>query len=118
MRMVTASIDADVAEGLAIVGQPTSPTWVELYKVYEIIEHTVRLMAAMAAAGVSVNQVSLFARTACHPDAAGPDARHGRSRQDPPKNPMPIHRAREIIGSLVRAWMDLHAAQEPASSPH
>jgi hypothetical protein len=108
----TASGDTDVAETLAIFGQPTPPNWVELYKVYEIIEHTGLLKAATIAAGISENQFRLFTRTACHPDAAGPDARHGRSRQDPPKNPMPIAEARSLISALVRAWMDVRAAQK------
>jgi hypothetical protein len=108
----TASADAEIAEALAILGQPAAPNWVELYKVYEIIEHTGLLKAAMGAAGVSGNQLSVFTRTACHPAAAGPDARHGRSRQDPPKHPMPIAKARELISGLVRAWMDLRA-EEP-----
>ena len=86
-RLATASSDADVAEALAIMGQPEPPNWVELYKVYEIIEHTGLLKAAMGAAGVSANQMSLLTRTACHPVAGGPGARHGRSRQDPPSSP-------------------------------
>jgi hypothetical protein len=113
----TASSDADAAEALAIIGQPEPPNWVELYKVYEIIEHTGLLKATMGAAGVSANQLSLFTRTACHPAAGGPDARHGRSRQDPPKHAMPIAKARDLISSLVRAWMDLDATAEPAGPP-
>ena len=110
----TACRDADVAEALTIMGQAAPPNWVELYKVYEIIEHTGLLQAALDAAGVSKNQASLFTRTACHPAAAGPGARHGRSKQDPPKNPMPINKARELIGGLLRAWMDLRAAEATA----
>jgi hypothetical protein len=105
----TASADADVAEALAVLGQPTPSNWVELYKVYEIIEHTGLLKAAMGVAGISANRLKLFTRTACHPDAAGPDARHGRSREEPPKHPMPIAKARDLIGTLVCAWMDLLA---------
>jgi hypothetical protein len=104
-----ASVDADVAEVLEIMGRPEAPNWVDLYKVYEIIEYTGQLKVAMAGAGISSNRASLFVRTACHPDAGGPDARHGRSKQDPPKNPMPIGQARAIIGELVVAWMDLLA---------
>jgi hypothetical protein len=113
----TASSDADVAEALAIMGQPEPPNWVELYKVYEIIEHTGLLKAAMGAAGVSVNQMSLFTRTACHPVAGGPDARHGRSRQDPPMHPMPIGKARDLIGSIVRSWVDLGPTAAPTGPP-
>lgn len=104
-----ASVDADVAEVLEIMGRPEAPNWVDLYKVYEIIKYTGQLKMAMAGAGISSNRASLFVRTACHPDAGGPDARHGRSKQDPPKNPMPIGQARTMIGELVVAWMDLLA---------
>lgn len=114
----TASCDADITDALAIMGQATAPNWVELYKVYEIIEHMGRLQTAMSRAGISANQISLFTRTACHPAAAGSGARHGRSRQDPPKNPMPITKARDLIGSLVRAWMDLRIEEPtPAGAP-
>jgi hypothetical protein len=104
-----ASVDADVAEVLEIMGRPEAPNWGDLYKVYEIIEYTGRLKVAMAGAGISPNRASLFVRTACHPDASGPEARHGRSKQDPPKNPMPVSQARAMIGELVVAWMDLLA---------
>ncbi|MDQ4032146.1 MAG: hypothetical protein M3332_07740, partial [Actinomycetota bacterium] len=81
-----ASVDADVAEVLEIMGRPEAPNWIDLYKVYEIIEYTGQLKVAMAGAGISSNRASVFVRTACHPDAGGPDARHGRSKQDPPTN--------------------------------
>jgi hypothetical protein len=90
-----ASVDADVAEVLEIMGRPEAPNWVDLYKVDEIIEYSGQLKMAMAGAGISSNRASVFVRTACHPDTGGPDARHGRSKQDPPKNPMPISQARE-----------------------
>lgn len=98
--------NADVAEALATMGNPSPPNWVELYKVYEIIEHAGALQTARQAAGISSKGLTLFARTACHPDAAGPDARHGRSRQAPPKNPMTIGTARDVVGRLLVAWMD------------
>ncbi|MGH3669146.1 MAG: hypothetical protein ACRDSH_00705 [Pseudonocardiaceae bacterium] len=102
-----ASVDVDVAQVLEIMGRPEARNWVDLYKVYEIIEYTGQLKVAMVGAGISFNQMSLFVRTACHPDAGGPEARHGRSKQDPPEKPMPIGRARKMIGELVVAWMDM-----------
>ena len=102
-----ASVDADVAEAREIMGRPEAPNWVDLYKVYEIIEYAGQLKVAMAEAGISSNRVLLFVRTACHPDAGGPEARHGRSKQDPPKNPIPVGQARAMVGELVVAWMDL-----------
>jgi hypothetical protein len=102
-----AGSNPDVAEALTIMAGSEPPNWVELYKVYEIVEHTGRLKESMQAAGVSSNRLSLFTRTACHPDAGGSGARHGRSKQAPPANPMSIANARDMINDLVRAWMDL-----------
>jgi hypothetical protein len=98
--------NVDLSEALDIMGRPEPPTWVELYKVYEIVENTGTLKAAMTASGISSNQLSLFRQTACHPDAAGRDARHGRSKQEPPEKPMSLATARATIADLLRGWMD------------
>jgi hypothetical protein len=82
----------------------------------EIIKHSGRLQVAMDAAGLSKKQVDLFGRTANHPEAAGPDARHARSKQEPPKQPMPIAHARKLISTLVRAWLDANANTDRATS--
>jgi hypothetical protein len=103
----------DVAEALAIIGQSDPPKWFELYKVMEIVEHAGALKSAMAAGGISANRKTLFTRTADHHKASGVDARHARSNNQPPNNPMGIEEAREMIGRLLGAWMDLLWEQRP-----
>jgi hypothetical protein len=104
--LTVAGSNNDVAEVLDIMGRVETPNWVDLYKVYEIIEHTGMLNSAMNAAAVSKNRMSLFTRTANHEKASGPDARHSRSKQDPPKNPMTIEEARRLISALIRTWVE------------
>ncbi len=101
-----AASNSDVAEALDILGQPEPLMWVELYRIMEIVQHSGQLQAAMDAAGVSKKQMTRFSRTACHPDAAGRDARHARSKEQPPKPPMPISEARQMISDLARGWLE------------
>ena len=98
--------DANVAEALAILGKPTPLGWVELYKVYEIVRASGVLHTAADAAGLKPSDVKLFTHTANHPEASGDEGRHARTQQQPPKNPMPIEQARDLVSRLVRAWLD------------
>ena len=104
-----AGIDADVAQALTIMGQPEPLGWVALYKVYEIIRASSQLRNALLAAGLTDRDLRTFTHTANHPDASGLDGRHARSAQEPPTDPMPLERARELVSRLVRAWIELLA---------
>jgi hypothetical protein len=104
--LAVAGANNDVEEALDIMGRAERLNWGDLYKVYEIIEHAGALSSAMNATGVSKNRVSLFTRTANHEKASGPDARHSRSKQDPPKNPMAIEEAWRLISTLLRSWAE------------
>lgn len=95
--------NSDVTEVLGIMGQP--PSWMELYKVYEIIRHAGGLKAAMKAAAITTTSMSVFTLTANHQDASGADARHARLPQLPPIKPMTMGQAQTMIGQLVTAWM-------------
>jgi hypothetical protein len=102
--LTLAERDGDVAEVLKIMASTPDVNFVELYKVYEIIRHAGGLDAAMQAAGISKSTVSRFTRTANHQVAGGEIARHARSSEVPPANPLPIEEARGLIGRLVSAW--------------
>jgi hypothetical protein len=69
--------------GAADSGQSTPAELGRAVQGYEIIEYTGILREAMNRVGIPVKMASTFARTACHPVAAGPDARYGRLRQEP-----------------------------------
>jgi hypothetical protein len=96
----------DVAEALEIMGRPQPLNFADLYKVYEIIEHSGHMKIAMTSAGFGKPAARLFARTANHPEASGQDARHARSNERPPAKPMTLDEARRMIRELVTAWMD------------
>ena len=98
--------DSNVAEALAIMGQPIPLGWVELYKVFEIVRAAGALGIARKAAGLTDADLKLFTHTANHPEASGDGGRHARNKEQPPKNPMPIEQARDLISRLVRAWLD------------
>lgn len=88
------------------MGQPSSLSWMELYKVYEIVRESGVLHIAAQAAGLVPSDVKRFTHTANHPEASGDDGRHARSQQRPPRNPMSIEQARDLVSRLVRAWLD------------
>jgi len=97
--------NTDATEALEILAvEPTN--WVRLYKVYEIIRDAGALEPARQAVGTSNNELERFTRTANHQQASGSEARHARLNADPPRNPMSIEQARDLIGQLLIAWLD------------
>jgi len=92
--------DPDVAEALAAFNRPHD--WVNLYRVLEIIEGRADIVGAGWA---SANEVDRFSRTANHPRAAGPNARHARSSVEPPPRPMTPEEGVELIRRMLRGWL-------------
>ena len=105
-RVAKATRHPDAAEALQIMGKAESTTWVDLYKVYEIIKSAGGLRSAAAATGASDGDLAVCRRSANHPDASGPDSRHARSNEQAPKNPMAIGHGRDFIGRLLTTWLD------------
>ena len=85
-------------------GEPVG--WVDLYKIYEIIKDAGALGSCARALGITDKDLALFRRSANHPDVGGPDARHARSNERPPSNPMTVGQARALIGNLLKTWLD------------
>jgi hypothetical protein len=96
-----AARDADAAEALLIWGsQPHD--WVNLYKVFEIVERRADIVGSGWA---SQNEISRFTRTANNPAAAGANARHARSHVQPPPNPMRSEEGSELIRRILVSWL-------------
>jgi len=82
-------------------------SWSDLYRLYEVIEHDVGGATAIERAGWSSGALlERFTRSANSLHAAGDQARHGVERTDPPRNPLTLSEARELIDKLLRAWLD------------
>jgi hypothetical protein len=50
--------------------------------------------------------LSLFTRTANSVAAAGDKARHGMERYDPPRQPMSLAHACELVDRIMRTWLE------------
>jgi hypothetical protein len=97
--------DRDVAEVLQLLAKPDGPSFSDLYKIHEIVEHTGPGKSAMGSAGISKAAMSRFTRTANHQAASGSESRHARSSEQPPEDPMTVGEARTMIRRLVTEWL-------------
>ncbi len=92
--------DPDVAEALEIFGS-RSHNWINLYKVYEIVNRRAEIVGE---GWVSARVMERFTRTANHPRAGGRDARHARSRVQPPPKPMSLEEGVALI-RILTGWL-------------
>ena len=79
--------------------------WVDLYRLYEVIESDVPTRTIQAKSWVTSGQIERFKRTANSQKAIGDKARHGKDPYEPPQNPMSLLEARGLIDSVLKAWL-------------
>lgn len=98
-------IHPDVAEVLDILGNADpAPDWSDLYKIHEILLDNVP--GFYQRGWVTKDQISIFTASANRKEVSGDLARHARLKGDPPKRTMTLAEARQLIGSVVTAWLD------------
>jgi hypothetical protein len=101
-----AATDERIHRALWLYGLPDATSWVGLYRVLEVIEEDLGKIPSDTRAGwPSATRRKLFERTANSFQAVGGAARHGHTKRQPPKSPMPIEEARELIASLLAKWI-------------
>jgi hypothetical protein len=105
-RAVVVTTHPDVAEALALMGQPVALGWIELYKVFEIVGDSVKPNTLDKIGLATAHDLSAFRASANRPDVGGADARHARMSGGPPKHHMSLPEGRQFISDLVRAWID------------
>lgn len=71
-----------------------------LYKVLEIVEHE-RGSTVVDLGWATAADRRRFTHTSSHPAASGASSRHARSRQQAPRNPMPLSEARRFLCALT-----------------
>jgi len=82
--------------------------WVNLYRVYEVIEQETGGPDAISKRGwASKAELKLFKHTANSVSAIGDDARHGSDNIQPPPTPMTLSDARSLIRNMVRNWLEM-----------
>ena len=81
-------------------------TWVELYRIYEVIAGDMGGESAIVAVGWAEKaEIKLFKRTANSVVATGDQARHGYQKEEPPKNPISLGQAKVFIDTLLKDWV-------------
>jgi hypothetical protein len=80
-----------------------TPTWVNLYKVWELVSHDVGERRLRQTFTETV--VSRFTHTANHPDGAKEGARHAVSKGQAPASPMTIDEADALIRQMHALWI-------------
>lgn len=97
--------DQDVAKVLRLLAK-RDRSWVQLYRVFEIVRGNVGGGDAVVRAGwISKAAQTRFTRSANHPEVSGDDARHGVDSSEPPGHPMTLAEARALIEAIVQQWL-------------
>lgn len=103
-----AAADPEVAEALRLFREDS--TWVDLYKILEVIEGGGGDRGIVARGWATKGETGRFTHTA---NAGGADARHAVGKFEPPPRPMSLPDARQFIGGLMHTWLADKAASLP-----
>jgi hypothetical protein len=103
-RMAMCAMNDRVARALRLFGY--EHTWDNLYKVYEVIEEEIG-GEAIRNNWPNGHRLRSFTSTANNWQAVGDAARHGHKKLDPPKNPMPLTEAANLIREWLGFWLKL-----------
>jgi hypothetical protein len=82
-----------------------SENWADLYKVLEVIQSDVG-GAIYTNERASKRKVTRFTHTADSVEALGDQARHAKKVGSPPRKPMTIQEAKQLIKGLLEKWID------------
>ena len=93
--------DASVQRVFALIASGPQ-SWNSLFAIKEVVEADVHDLIANYVPRAALKR---FDRTANHPYAAGLGARHAVSHADPPRPPMPLPEATDLILKMVRCWV-------------
>ena len=78
--------------------------FVNLFRIYEKLKSFG--IKPVAKGWLTREQESNFTNTANNPAASGDEARHGKSTCEPPKNPMSLQQAKQMIDGIIDKYID------------
>jgi hypothetical protein len=87
------------------MGQTEPLGWVELYKVHEIVRHSIMPKKIYKLGWATKSDDRAFTGSADRPDVSGRDARHARMPGLPPRRTMSLAEGRSYISDLVTKWV-------------
>jgi hypothetical protein len=99
-----ARTDVAVAKALRL-RDDNSRGWVELYRLYEVIESDMGRGAIVANGWASDRDIGRFKHTANSVEAVGDEARYGKEQTDPSAKPLGLAEARMLIDRLLLGWL-------------
>jgi hypothetical protein len=101
-----AIVDPAVAKTLRLVADPNFKSWVNLYRIHEVIDKDVGGENALKNKGWgSESDLKRFKHSANSVSVAGDLARHGKEDSLPPKNPMSIDEAAAYLNYVLESWI-------------
>lgn len=96
----------ELAKAMRLLSAPDAHSWVNLYRIYEVIEADIGGEHSLKTRGWGSSQdLKRFKHSANSVTVAGDAARHGKEQDQPPKNPMSIDEARAYTNYLIEAWL-------------
>lgn len=105
--------DASVREALRCLSLATASereAWMQLYKVYEIMDRELKPRGGVTGAGLMTKErATLFGRTANTRNASTGDRGRHSHHHEPPRGPMRLHDARREIRHAVAGWLKMLA---------
>jgi hypothetical protein len=101
-----AKTDSAVAKTMRLLAAQDAATWVNLYRIYEVIEDDVGGESGLRQHGwAPESERRRFKHSANSVAAAGDSARHGKELTQTPVNPMSIEEAKAYVNYLLHAWL-------------
>jgi hypothetical protein len=100
--------DEDVADVIRILGQPDPLDWYDVYKVWEIVEKSVRGTRQVVDQGWATRaDINRFTASANHPGISGDKARHARRPGSPsPEHGMTLNEGCRLMRGLAANWIE------------
>lgn len=82
--------------------------WVNIYRILEVVRADLGGERNLLDLGfVTKATLTRFSSSANNPEVAGHDARHGQTKNEPPKNPMNLQEAASVVKALVHQWISV-----------
>ena len=98
--------DLAVAKVMRLLASPDCKSWVNLYRIYEVVEADVGGESLLQKqAWGSSRDLKRFKHSANSVTVAGDSARHGKEFASPPPWPMSISYADDYVKCLLHAWL-------------
>jgi hypothetical protein len=113
-RLALAADETSVAKVYRLCNGRRGDPWVELYRIFEVIEADTGGEHALVASGlVDRNVLKRFKHSANSVTVGGDRARHGSEKTTPPDDPMTVSEAERFVDGLTERWVREKLAGRP-----